>query len=1667
MRRALALVALSALLAVHAAAQMSVKNGVPLIVPGSELGWEVDALRLVVRVEEPGEVEILLYSPGFDPRDYRSENELGDERYDGGKGELVAEYRFLSGDTLLASARFGVEPHRWVRLYRGVLAPGEYVILARFQGNGKNAVVFKVVSRSGRARLLLSPREMQTYNVVRNGWQTPFTLELPEPSPGARVGIYDGDGPQELEFRVETPSGTRYPPVPGDREWYYLELGERGRYAFAFRIPPTAKQHTNTIGIRLFPGKIEVTFVDTEGRPVPGAGYRLLGEYVREVVPEVPEGWRIVRVVPEGGRLVEDNRVRFGLGRGRVRYVLDRVRGRVALSARAACGPWQAGVALRLRLGGREVRVPVGGTTLELPPGRYPLAVAPVPGAAVSAPAAVEVSPGAVSELFLEVRPRVRLFLDAPDAVRAGEAVPVRIRVETDYPNEVPVRVRLVTGPNLRVQGKGVWEARVRAGTPWEHRVMLDALAPGTARLKAEVEPCPGKAEVALNVLPPPRPDADLTRQEEPKTLLPGETVRICFQVRSRGDATLRYRLRDRVPEWLEPLEAPEFAGELEPGEERAHCYRARVRSGPPATGRLRAVLTSNAGEREAIGELQRVSLGLTKSVEPTEVLLGESARFTVSIENPLERAVRVRLVEQAEPGLGIEGGERELELAPGERRELTFEARPRRVGTLRNRAEVYLENMPVAPPATATLRVRPPETEARVSEVRVTFRVDRGEGTYLLLRHLPPEGARYRLGTSRLDGVPVDDPRWDEDGYLYWKLPFQREGVLSYVLEHEGPLPRLPEPELSLLFEERALPLAGRVTLDRFEAARPLRPGVLRGPRVRVTDQEEIEIALSGPAEIERDGLRVGKLDAPGRIELPLDPGANRLVLRSEEGVEELVVYRSGPPVEVALTPLQAVADGRSPLVFGLEFRDRDGNPAALDRATVEADPEPLDPDLDPGSSGYQVAVTAGRATLRLKPMTTPGRVRIRVALGESERELVAYVRGPDRTDYLVQGSITARVYPGFAVGGLSRGYLETPLAEGYLQAAMDLTYSDGALHGGLGDPEDPTRRFPLTGSGEEAELPLISDDGVAFRYDRGPFSLGYGRVPAGYTALYLEHRGLLELRAHGGLVARTRVTDRIRPDGSRIYQLAYPAQPGSEVVYLERGGRRVRLERFRDYSLDPLSGTLYLARSLWPVDDALNPQVLVVEYAPIAAPRDAVALGLDAGYRWGPFGLRASLATRDLGRSLEYALELRYRAEELAAALNYRRASGGNEAGFTANGRTGPYRAEVNLSYGDTLTGWGRLAAELTREDRMALEHEGNQRQNETRLLYERVFESGIVAGLGVGYRWEAASVSGLARAGLERDGVRLNLTHSQPFRGPARTSLRASRQLDPNLTLNGDVAYVWGQGLEGVLQLDQRLGDANLTLAYRLPGASGEGNRARFGVRAPWPLSPDLALDLNAGASYDLNRAEHQLGLGVGLRYRNAGLVAGFGVDGAVGSYGAKLGFRGGAAGVLDDRQALSVDAGFQLLPELRGRFTAAYAYRGEGLQVLTYHRYRTDPEEELEGELAAAWHPTLSFQLRPSAAYRVRFQDPMANTYQIGLGLNRYFTRRFGLGGGVYYVWQPGTGRDALAYSLEGSFRLVDPIWLNLGYTFGGFEGLTPESQPGVYLRVDFFGGSLDR
>ncbi len=1672
-----------------ASGQGSVKQGVPLIVPGTGLGWDIDEIRLVLDVKEPGEYEVLLYSPGFDPKDYRSPHELGDERYDQGKGELLAVYELRQGERVITRTYYGIEPHAWHRLFSGRLLPGEYLVAARFFGNGKNAVVFTLKVKSGNAQLLLAPDMLQTYNVVRGGWQTPFQLYVPEPSKDLKVGIYDGDGPRELDFKVDSPQGELRPPVPADRAWTQVKTEEPGSYAFRFRIPKTATQHTNTVGLKVFLGKIRVEVVDTEGRPVPGAGYRIQGQYQRIVELKKPSGWDLVATHVEGGRKLAPGRVGFGMGAGVVRFVLKRTRplGRLVIRASVACGAFRDPYPLRVKVAGRVLRLSKQGeSSLELPAGVYDLTPISPPGAKVDGQVRVEVVPGRSTVAEFSVRPEVRTRLSVSRAeVGVGDPIRVRIQAETDFPGPLPAHLMLDLPEGLEARGPTSLQASLSAGHPVMLEVPVVARQAGIFTLTARARPCGRSAQATLRVREVralhARPDLD--RRVEPKEVLPGETMTNCLRVQNQGQAPLSYRLEDRIPDWLDPDQNPVFSGQLAPGGQAEHCYRLRASSGTPVEGVLEAVLKSNAGTLTETTRVRRRLLELVKSVDPARVPLGGEARFRVVVKNPLDRPVQVVLTDTPETGLGLQSFEKKLELPARGRRELSFTSVPLRTGRLTNRVQALINGVPAAQPAQATLEVRPIMRARRASIVELPFALE-AEGESLLIRHAVPAGARYVPGSSRLDGAPIADPKVDEKGRLYWQIPFEKKGKLSYDLAHEKPLPPLAKPELTLIAGDRELYIQGHATRADLARARPLsayRRWIVAPKPGAVLSTPEAEVKVRPPAggspEVRVNGqaLETAPKKEKGLLvyHVPLAPGKNLIELQAGGEAERVSVFRAGAPKRLELVPEHPVADGRTPLRFRLRALDGQGLPSGNGLVTLEAEPEPLAPDADPLKSGCQVRLENGEAQIALRPMASPGWARVAAAFGDLRLEEKFFVAGSERRFYLAQGSVTARLAGGFELGGLARGYVESPLAGGRLQAAADLAMGQGQVYGGLEEPENPNGRFPLTGAGEEATLALSSEDGVAFRYDNGPMSVGYGRLGIGASELVGlpqssvlagEYRGDVQASAFVGLLPRGTIEERITPDGSRVYRLSYPARPGSEVVYLVKGGHQERLVALRDYVLDYPTGMLYLSRPLWSSDENFTPQFLRVYYAPEGAVRDRWAMGGSLGFKRGPFSLSVAAATLDLGADWRVGARFGYRVPTFSVGLGYRYENGIHAFSLGAEGQQAGWGANVHLNYRNTLSGDARVTRALGSAGRLALEHHGRLGRNETGVLYEHRFTENLFGGLGAGYLWEDKAIALLGRLGYEDAATNLRLTHSQPFSVSPETTLRARHQVDENLALRGELGYRWGQGTFGVLGLEQQLGPANLALSYQLPNASGGGNRARFGVRAPLPLNRNWTLDLSGGLEHGFTSGDDQATAGAAVRYHTERFSASLGVEGARGSAGTRASLRAGAAGSIDRRQVVSFDATYQVLPEPVGRFTLAYAYRGRAFQVLTYHRLSNAGQATLEGELAPTWHPSLSFQLRPSAAYRLFLDDPTSNTYQLGLGANYYFTRRLGLGGGVYYVFQPGTGSDMLAFSVEGSLRVLEPVWLNVGYTFGGFRGLTPEARPGPYLRLDFGTGS---
>ncbi|KIQ55546.1 hypothetical protein SY28_03000 [Meiothermus taiwanensis] len=1808
------------------------------IVPGDALGWEIQELRASVVVSKPTILNLQIYSPGFDPTDYRralkGQEELGDERYDKGRGQMLAEFVLIRDGKVLAQENFSVEPHRWVLFFRGQVEPGVYLLKSRLAGLGKNAFRYRIQTSVPEAAELLIDPTLQLYDVrpfqavtplsvatIRGqDWHEPFVLNVsPEVLP-LRVGFYDEDGPKEMEGRVRWQDGsTEARPVSGDRTWAYFDIRRPGLVRFGFRQPRTATQYSNTIGFRVDacmevereafrvvpPRPVQALVQDTAGRPLeitPGVE----GDKIRTLrLPALAEGYRLVRMEVEGGEALDAHTARFGCAGGLVRYVVERPAPASTSPAAPPASTLELEAVLVLPEGEQPFDLPLtvneqpvaleqGRARLSLAPGTYPL-VPQLGGARIEGPSVVELLTNQTQQVRFKVYPEVRLTLEAaPAHLRVGEETLLTARATTAFPRLLPADLELELPPCLEAleaprllapiaQGReAVLQVRARALckgepevgatlSPWGQKssarlsiirpatftLQKVALTPqvavgdeavwqltatntgdekGQVRLKDEpvgfdqiFELSPGErrsfqvrspvgeaapsllvnqaqllrpdgsliatAQAEVRVL---RPVAELSRSLDKRRVVPGEEVEVRLVVRNTGQAPLNYELRDSHPEWLEVAQTPVFSGELAPGASATHLYKARVRFGPAAEGSFLAQLTSNGGHPSAPDSLQRVLVQLEKTVEPGRVLVGGQARFTIRLGNPTDHPLNLRLQESPAEGLRVSLPESlEFTLQPGEVREMELEARAERVGSLDNQVTAFVGSTPASLPAKATLQALPILEPRRLSTVTLDFEVQ-GSAPFerLLLTHQPPAQSTYEPGSARLDGRPIPDPRQDEKGRLYFELPYQRQGQLTYQLRHREALGPIPEPTLTAQVGDREVYLQGQQRLADLEKAQPIvatardgfiqepMPGsVFRSDKARVVLQTpnglETRLTVNG-APVDSRFLGQATYDSAlglQRLEyygLPLQPGRNLIEVQTPLGSDRVEVFLAGSPVRLEVRPLRLLADGRTPLELEVRAVDALGLASGFGPLTVEASLEPLEEDAFPLLSGYQVLLKDGVARLRLKPTPTPTTLRLRLATGELQAQNEFFVLGRQSTLWQLQGSLGVRLGDSLQVFGLGRGYLESPLGPGLLQGALDgsLRFEAGQprLQSNLRDQPDPTGRFPLTGAGNEATLPLRSDEPFALRYDQEGFSLGYyadklavfgvDGLPQG-TALRLETRGELALQGFVGYLPAGSRTERITPDGTRYYRLSSPAEPGSEQVVLWVGSQKTRLERLKDYVLDADTGLLTLSRPLWPSDPDFQPVYLEVTYAPQGGQRE---LGYGAGARWkaGDFSLGLGAAYLP-AQGWRYGAEAAYQPPGFGVKVSYSRGTA-ERYGLELSGKNGALEASTNLTYEGRLQGQAQLSYNLSEADRLSLEHQTGP-SNRTGLLYTRRLSQSFSVGAGLGYTWEEAAWASLGRLGFKSGPLSTELTHAQPFSltKSASTRLRSTYAFDANLTAEADLIQTWGLGMSGQLGLKQKLGGSNLSLSYQLPGASGEGNRARFGLEAPLPLSEHWSLNASAGYERSLSTGQDQAAFGLALRYQAQGFTATLGGETAWSAGQPKVVLRAGATGQLDEQQTLSLDASYQVLPTSEGRFTLAYALRGRDVSLLTYHRLSIVGERIFEGALASSYHPGLSFQLRPSLAYRLKLDDPSGNTYQLGLGANYYLTDWLGLGGGVYYQFQPGTQSNATAFSLEASLRIVEGLWFNLGYTVGGFTGLTPDTAPGFYLRLDFLGG----
>lgn len=505
-----------------------------------------------------------------------------------------------------------------------------------------------------------------------------------------------------------------------------------------------------------------------------------------------------------------------------------------------------------------------------------------------------------------------------------------------------------------------------------------------------------------------------------------------------------------------------------------------------------------------------------------------------------------------------------------------------------------------------------------------------RAEGRRLVIAQPLPRGVQLVAGSSTLDGQPTTDPVRGQS-VLYWSLPAQASGLLSFQVSGRADL---PPAALAWVTDQGALtPIQGQVSSADYLLAKPAtqqaqNPGSIKAPlagtEFRSTDQTTIlvEGPLDATLDVRVNGQpipqdRIGTItkdpaNGVQRLEffgVPLQTGRNVITL----GGDQVEVFVAGTLSRLILEPIQTVADGSTPVRVRVRALDAAGRGVAGSYLTLSSNLDPLTPDAEPNVSGYQIRLQDGEGILELRPLTTPQRLNLEVLSGERTwRESLDITAGKQRVGVgVISATVGLNSQPLDGASLSARGSYEGPVGSGKLYVSADKdglpqtpgTTENNERFGIYGDKSVET--VPLRASGPIAALYEHPDFRAAYRYDSLPSDV----LPLGQsiTAATVQTKSNPEVSAFVAALPATSVTDqRLELDGTRLLRLPHrevlDGSLGLTLVTTDSitGAelRRRPLQEGSEWVLDPASGVVRLVRPMPNVDADLNHQYVTASY-------------------------------------------------------------------------------------------------------------------------------------------------------------------------------------------------------------------------------------------------------------------------------------------------------------------------------------------------------------------------------------------------------------------------------------------------------------------------------------
>lgn len=842
----------------------------PIVSPGDRLGWNAvqDDYRFSVKTAQT--VRLELSSPKLDLSQYRDRSRrdayMGYERYDNAPFATNLRIQYSSGAALLQKTYRISAKNTWALVWNAELAAGQYPLHLTSSGNGKNALAFSI---SG-ARLLASQFTLNASGRA-SALQLAARLEVTQAQLGQRIriGNYDADGPAKLRLNLILPSGECVALTSSrDLAWASDALtvtkARVGTWLIVSQIGAHPKQLSNAFTLKLETQRAAGQPFERLYAQLPTVApalttpselnISLLPAETLPTAPVKPVSTSAVSSNPASSNpvLPASSQPTSGTTRPLIAVSTSRVPAPAALIWTVPTPSSQAPTTIT-----RPVPQPSADQPTVTPPPSNPSAaleptpavpLIAVPTPPVAPPSPTLPHPSSLHPSSASADLSVQLEV-SPNPAAPSEDITVTAIARNDGPDtadDTKLSLALPAGLTWRSNSVSQGQCQRVADTlecalgPLERGESAVLLLVVQSRVTAELnfaarvggaQPDPdlsnNSAEFPVLVSVPPTPaQLEITREVvQPSPALPSETVRVRLWISNSGGTETAFTLTDDPTELLQPLLEPRWEGSLSAGERREIVYDARVRSGEPALGQLRATLSAPDLEPiTADTPFSRVNATLTvRYVGAAAPRPNADAPFQISLQNPLTRAVTLTLETDA-TGLTTDLEPRlELKLTPGEERVLNVMTRAEVGGEYALAGALTLNDQSVAAPARAPVTVTELPSAQRRSQLQLSVTLQGAPaGASLILSDLIPNGSTYVAGSSRLTilgpapaaspvptantapssavncpcppvEIALPDPL-ELDGRLFWVLPVTVTDAshtyrLGYAVEHSAAL--------------------------------------------------------------------------------------------------------------------------------------------------------------------------------------------------------------------------------------------------------------------------------------------------------------------------------------------------------------------------------------------------------------------------------------------------------------------------------------------------------------------------------------------------------------------------------------------------------------------------------------------------------------------------------------------------------------------------------------------------------------------------------------------------------------------------------------------------------------------------------------------------------------